>query len=119
MSHSELHLKRQSGTRSRWELDKRSPPSSQQAWYCGINLMNLDNIKIEKVVVVNTPAYHFRFSNVGSVAVSGCVMKSRGLSTDGLHFDGPANDITNFELRLHNRAYLVFDRSELPGRLLR
>ena len=67
---------------------------SQQAWYCGINLMNLDNIKIEKVVVVNAPAYHFRFSNVGSVAVSGCVMKSRGLSTDGLHFDGPANDIT-------------------------
>ena len=67
---------------------------SQQAWYCGINLMNLNNIKIEKVVVVNTPAFHIRFSNVGSVAVSGCVMKSRGLSTDGLHFNGPANDIT-------------------------
>jgi hypothetical protein len=67
---------------------------SQQAWYCGINLVNLDNIRIEKVVVVNTPAFHFRFSNVGSVSVSGCVMKSRGLSTDGLHFDGPANDIT-------------------------
>ena len=67
---------------------------SQQAWYCGINLVNLDNIRIEKVVVVNTPAFHFRFSNVGNVSVSGCVMKSRGLSTDGLHFDGPANDIT-------------------------
>jgi hypothetical protein len=67
---------------------------SQQAWYCGINLVNLDNIRIEKVVVVNTPAFHFRFSNVGNISVSGCVMKSRGLSTDGLHFDGPANDIT-------------------------
>jgi hypothetical protein len=67
---------------------------SQQAWYCGINLMNLNNIKIENVVVVNTPAYHIRFSNVGSVAVSGCVMKSRCLSTDGLHFNRPANDIT-------------------------
>jgi hypothetical protein len=63
-------------------------------WYFGINLMNLDNIIIEKVVVVNTPAYHIRLSNVGNVTASGCVMKSHGLSTDGLHFDGPANDIT-------------------------
>jgi hypothetical protein len=67
---------------------------SNQAWYCGINLMNLDNITIENVVVVRTPAFHIRLSNVGHVAVSGCVMESDGLSTDGLHFDGPANDIT-------------------------
>jgi hypothetical protein len=63
-------------------------------WYFGINLMNLNNIVIEKVVVVNTPAYHIRLSNVGNVAVTGCVMKSKGGNTDGLHFDGPANDIT-------------------------
>jgi hypothetical protein len=63
-------------------------------WYFGINLMNLNNITIENVVVVNTPAYHFRFSNVGNVAVSGCVMQSAGWNTDGLHFDGLANDIT-------------------------
>ena len=63
-------------------------------WYCGINLMNLDNITVEKVVVVNTPAFHFRFANVGNVTADGCVMKSFGLSTDGLHFDGPSNDIT-------------------------
>ena len=63
-------------------------------WYCGINLMNLDNITVEKVVVVNTPAFHFRFNNVGNVTVDGCAMKSFGLSTDGLHFDGPSNDIT-------------------------
>ena len=67
---------------------------SQVAWYCGINLMNLNNIKIENVVVVNTPSFHILLSNVGSVTISGCVMKSRGLSTDGLHFNGPANDIT-------------------------
>jgi hypothetical protein len=63
-------------------------------WYVGINLMNLDNIVLEKVVVVNTPSYHIRLSNVGNVSASGCVMKSYGESTDGLHFDGPANDIT-------------------------
>jgi len=63
-------------------------------YYCSINLMNLDNITIENVVVVNSPAYHFRFSNVGHVNVSGCVMRSHGLGTDGLHFDGLANDIT-------------------------
>ena len=62
-------------------------------WYCGINLMNLNNITIEKVVVVNTSAYHMRLSNVGNVKVSGCVMKSHGTNTDGLHFNGPANDI--------------------------
>ena len=63
-------------------------------WYCGINLMNLDNITMENVVVVLTPSFHVRFSNTGNVQVSGCVFESPGLSTDGLHFDGPANDIT-------------------------
>jgi hypothetical protein len=67
---------------------------SKVTWYFGINLMNLNNIAVENVVVVNTPAYHIRLSNVGNVAISGCVLKSHGLSTDGLHFDGPANDIT-------------------------
>jgi Glycosyl hydrolases family 28 len=63
-------------------------------WYFGINLTNLDNITLEKVVVVNTPAYQIRLSNVGNVVASGCVLQSQGFSTDGLHFDGPANDIT-------------------------
>jgi hypothetical protein len=67
---------------------------SKFTWLFGINLMNLANIVIENVVVVNTPAYHIRFNNVGNVSVSGCVFKSHGLSTDGLHFDGPANDVT-------------------------
>ena len=67
---------------------------SATAWYFGINLTNLENIAIENVVVVRTSSYHIRLSNVGHVTVSGCVMQSAGLSTDGLHFDGPANDIT-------------------------
>ncbi len=66
---------------------------SSTTWYFGINLMNLDNIRVENVVVVNTPAYHMRFSNVGNVSVAGCVMQSRGPNSDGLHFNGPANDI--------------------------
>jgi hypothetical protein len=72
--------------------------------YFGINLMNLNNITIQNVVVVLPPAYHFRFSNVGNVAVSGCVMQSVGLSTDGLHFDGLADDITILQLQLFNGA---------------
>jgi len=63
-------------------------------WYCGINLMNLNNISIENVVVVNSPSYHFRLSNVGNVSISGCVLRSAGYNTDGLHFDGPSNDIS-------------------------
>jgi hypothetical protein len=66
---------------------------SPSAWYFGINLMNLNNITLENVGVVNTPAYHIRLSNVGNVTVSGCVTNSTGPNTDGVHFDGPANDI--------------------------
>jgi hypothetical protein len=62
--------------------------------FFGINLMNLNDIVIEKVVVVNSPEYHIRFSNVGNVVVSGCVLRTSGSNSDGLHFDGPANDIT-------------------------
>lgn len=67
---------------------------TNKVYYFGVNLMNLDDIVIENLVMVNSPAYNFRLSNVGNVAVSGCVMWSFGLGTDGLHFDGPANDIT-------------------------
>ena len=67
---------------------------NKTAWFFGINLMSLDNVTVENVVVVNSPAFHFRFSNCGNVKVTGCVMQSKGPSTDGLHFDGPANDIT-------------------------
>lgn len=71
-----------------------APQGTSLTWYIGINLMNLENIHLENVVVVNTSSYHFRLSNVGKVSVSGCVMQSHGPSTDGLHFDGPANDIS-------------------------
>jgi hypothetical protein len=75
--------------------DSTSGTARQNAFalFCSINLMNLDNIRLEKVVVVNSPAFHFRLSNVGNVVATGCVMQSHGLGTDGLHFDGPANDI--------------------------
>lgn len=65
-----------------------------KAWYCGINLMNLSNITIENVVVARTSAYQIRLSNVGNVVVSGCVLQTWGPSTDGVHIDGMANDIT-------------------------
>jgi hypothetical protein len=62
-------------------------------WYVGINLMNLDNIRLENLGIVNTSSYHIRLSNVGHVTVSGCTLYTHGPSTDGVHFDGPANDI--------------------------
>lgn len=63
-------------------------------WYFGINLTSLDNIVIENVAVINAPSFHIRLSNVGNVSVSGCLMRTFGVNTDGLHFDGPANDVT-------------------------
>jgi hypothetical protein len=65
-----------------------------KVWYCGINLMNLNNITIENVVVARTSAYQIRLSNVGNVVMSGCVLQTYGQSTDGVHIDGMANDIT-------------------------
>jgi hypothetical protein len=72
--------------------DSRGNPALE--WFYGINLMNLDNITIVNLVVINTPSYHIRLSNVGNVSVSGCLLRTLGTNHDGLHFDGPANDIT-------------------------
>ncbi|HEX3374221.1 MAG TPA: glycosyl hydrolase family 28 protein [Edaphobacter sp.] len=66
---------------------------TSSTWYFGINLMNLNNITLENLGIVNTPAYHIRLSNVGNVTVSGCTTNSSATNTDGVHFDGPANDI--------------------------
>lgn len=66
---------------------------SKLAFYCGINLMNLNNISIENVVLVRTSAYHVRLSNVGNARVSGCVMEGQFPGNDGVHIDGLGNDI--------------------------
>lgn len=73
---------------------------SNVTYYCGIRLMNLNNVSIENVVLVQTSAFHIRLSNVGNARVSGCVMKSYGWGTDGVHIDGPANDIAISECDL-------------------
>lgn len=70
------------------------PRGTNILWYMGINLMSLDNISIENLVIVNTPAYHIRLSNVGNVTISGCVIQGQSVNADGIHFDGPANDIS-------------------------
>lgn len=68
--------------------------NDRTTWYFCVNLMNLNNIDIENLVIVDSPAYHIRFSNTGNVNISGCILRSEGANTDGFHFDGPANDIT-------------------------
>ncbi|HEY1810195.1 MAG TPA: glycosyl hydrolase family 28 protein [Acidobacteriaceae bacterium] len=67
---------------------------TDKVWFCSINLISLDNVSLENLVVVNSPAFHVRLSNVGNVTASGCVLQSEPSFTDGLHFDGPANDIS-------------------------
>ncbi|HEV2709942.1 MAG TPA: glycosyl hydrolase family 28 protein [Edaphobacter sp.] len=94
VSLSNFTLNGNQGNGSNGDSTSKDRRGSANGWFFGINLMNLDYISIEKVVVVNTPAYHIRLSNVGNVTASGCVMRSFGPNTDGLHFDGPANDIT-------------------------
>jgi len=74
--------------------------------FFGINLANLNNITLENLVVVNTPSFHIRLSNVGNVMATGCVIQGVGANSDGLHFDGPANDIT-----ISNCSFAVGDDS--------
>lgn len=71
-----------------------APHGRNDVWFFGVNLMNLDCISIQNLVVVNSPAYQVRMSNVGNVTVSGSVFQGRGVNSDGLHFDGPANDLS-------------------------
>ncbi|HZZ40418.1 MAG TPA: glycosyl hydrolase family 28 protein [Acidobacteriaceae bacterium] len=76
------------------------PHGSDTVWYFGIHLMNLDNISIENLAVVDTPAFHIRLSNVGNVTVAGCVIRGEGINSDGIHVDGPANDIAISNCRI-------------------
>ena len=54
----------------------------------------------EVTTFLDPDTYRFEMFMVGAapdgkdVKVTGCVMHSEGLGTDGQHFDGPANDIT-------------------------
>jgi hypothetical protein len=94
VSLSNFAINGNAGNGSNGDSTTGEPQGGSNGFYCCVNLMNLNNITIENVVVVNSPAYHFRLSNVGNVTVSGCVMRSTSYNTDGLHFDGPANDIS-------------------------
>jgi hypothetical protein len=66
--------------------------------YCfGIDLKDVNNVRIENVVLYNTGRYAIKAANVGNMEVTGTkVITSflgNGTNTDGIHIDGPANDL--------------------------
>jgi hypothetical protein len=77
------------------------PRGSSTVWYLGINVTNMDNVYVDGVYFYNTSSYNFRCSNCGNLTITRSYFESVPLDetvlghgqTDGVHIDGPANDI--------------------------
>ena len=69
-------------------------------------LFDATNVLIENVLFVNPPAYCLCLQNVSEVRVVGCRFQSGAFNQDGIHIDGPANNIL-----IHNCAFTVGDDS--------
>lgn len=76
-------------------------------WYTGIDLATLDHVSIQHVRVYDAPSYGIRLANVGVVTLDGGQVEfstttNQAPNTDGIHIDGPANDIhiSNYTLTL-------------------
>ncbi len=70
-------------------------------WLFGINLMDMEQITIDQVTVFHAPTYSMRLSNVGHATITRCRLAPFGpaeavqwTNTDGIHVNGPSNDIT-------------------------
>lgn len=70
-------------------------------WLFGINLLDMEHITIDRVTVFHASTYAIRLSNVGNVTITGCRLAAFSpaelvgpTNTDGIHINGPANDIT-------------------------
>jgi len=77
---------------------------SEQAWYFGINLMNMENIHIDHVFFYNIAAYNIRLSDCGYATITACKFDSpfHELNQDGVHLDGGCNDITISDCFFYN-----------------
>ena len=69
-------------------------------WLFGINLMDMEQITIDQVTVFHASTYGIRLSNTGHATITRCRLAPfgpsetvRATNTDGIHINGPANDI--------------------------
>jgi Glycosyl hydrolases family 28 len=80
------------------------PRGSLTTWYMGINVANMNNVYVDGVYFYNTSAFNFRCSNCGHVTVTRShfeavlpntpvIIGQTAGQTDGVHIDGPSNDI--------------------------
>ncbi len=70
------------------------------AWLFGINLMDMEHVTIDRVTVFHASTYSIRLSNVGHATLTRCRLAPFGpaetvtpTNTDGIHINGPGNDI--------------------------
>lgn len=76
------------------------PHGDGSAWFIGINVMDMEQVTIDRVTVLHASTYSIRLSNVGNATVTRCRIASFGPNekvignnTDGVHINGPSNDI--------------------------
>jgi hypothetical protein len=89
-----------------------NPNSQGNSGFCsGLDFANLNNIYIDNMLIFNNSHFAIRFDNVGNVVIHatkifpyapGVVLSlSTPAFSDGLHFDGPANDIQIDDYQYH------------------
>jgi hypothetical protein len=89
-----------------------NPRGSLTAWYMGINVANMNNVYVDGVYFYNTSSFNFRCSNCGHVTVTRshfeAVLPNESIipnqtagQTDGVHIDGPADDISISDSYFH------------------
>lgn len=64
-------------------------------WIFSVDLANIERLLLENLYIYDSPTYGVRISNCGEIVVQGCRIESPANTgnTDGIHFDGPCDDI--------------------------
>lgn len=64
-------------------------------FYAGIDLANIDHVRLEDLWIYDAPTYAVRMVNCNDVVIDKCRFEapSGDFNTDGLHIDGPATDV--------------------------
>jgi len=92
--------------------DRGDPRGHDGCALMGIDLIDVNNVRISGVTFYNTSMYNLRLSDVGHATVEHSLFANMGLlpdkyepqNGDGTHVNGPANDIN-----IHDNYYITTD----------
>lgn len=66
-------------------------------WYCNLNIVNINGVRIEDMYLYDAPAYSIRLNGCSDIAISNCTVinpnTTATFNNDCIHIDGPSVDI--------------------------